>query len=170
MTLRLVNSQLYLVAFDLERKDWRIFKVFRIANVDLLQERAVNHPGYEEEKLFGRSVKTWIGDEVEVAFRLSAEVARLASEYPLAPDWIVEDQTDGSVIVRARVAGIVETSRWVLGGGKHAVALEPPELRNAVLDELKGALEGYLALRPKILKPKQPVSHDLTQRTSTWRK
>ncbi len=166
---RLADDQLYLVAFDTERRAWRKFKVSRISSAVLLQERAVRHPDYDEKKLFGRSVKVWSGNEVEAAVRLSPEVARLAAEYPLMPDQTVHEQPDGSLIVRARVAGIIETSRWVLSWGKHAVALEPPELRKLVRDELQTALEGYRLPQSGKLKPNQVVSRDLRHRVDSLR-
>ena len=164
--LRLAGRDLYVIAYDLERSAWRTFKCARIRHAALLEQPcAKRRPDYDEQALFGKSVKTWSGDELDVAIRLHPAVARYASEYPLIANQTLEDQPGGSLIVRARVSGHLETARWVLGWGKHAEALEPAILRETVQDELAGALGRY---RPGLAKTRgkksaleQPVSHKL---------
>jgi len=70
-------------------------------------------------------------------------VAWLAHEYPLIAGQTIEPAPDGSVTVAARVAGIVEAMRWVLGWGGAAEALSPPELREATRLELTQAVAKY---------------------------
>ena len=101
------------------------------------------HPAFDEAALFGRSVRVWHGDPVTVRVRLAPEVAAIAHEYPLIDDQRVTPERDGSVLVEARVAGIVEATRWVLAWGRAAEALAPPELREAVQGELEGAMARY---------------------------
>jgi predicted DNA-binding transcriptional regulator YafY len=161
LALHLAGDDLYLIAFDLDRDDWRTFKAVRISHVTPLGDKAAAHPGYEEKELFKRSVKIWRGEEVDVAIRVASDVARIASEWPLVPDQSVEDLPDGSVIIRARVSGIVETTRWVLGWGKNAEALSPSSLRKAVHQELDRALSNYVVQKAKTLK--QPVSRIVRQ-------
>ena len=163
--LRLAGRDLYVIAYDLERNAWRTFKCARIRHALLLEQPCVKRADYDEQALFGKSVKAWSGDELDVAVRLHPAVSRYAGEYPLIADQTLEDRPDGSVIVRARVSGHLETARWVLGWGQHAEALEPPILRETVQDELAGALGRY---RPGLAKArgeksevKQPVSHKL---------
>jgi predicted DNA-binding transcriptional regulator YafY len=143
ISLRLHDGQLYLIAHDIERQDMRTFKLARVRDIEILDQPAAPHPEYDEQALFAYSAKVWTGAPVHVTVRLSAHVARFASEWPLAPTQILEPQPDGSVIVHADVAGTVEAMRWVLRWGEGAEALSPPELRRAVHEQLASALERY---------------------------
>lgn len=143
VAIRLHRGQPYLVAHDVDRADWRIFKASRIEGKLELAGEADPHDDYDEQALFGHSVGVWSGEPVDIAVRLTPDVASRAAEYPLTDDQIIEPQADGAVIVRARVAGIVEAMRWILGWGPAAEALEPVELREAVRGELRAAAAAY---------------------------
>jgi predicted DNA-binding transcriptional regulator YafY len=143
VALRLADDQLYLVAWDLERGEWRTFKVARIQFVQVTEARADAHPAFDETALFRHAVRVWSGQPVEVAVRLSERVAWMAAEWPLVEGQRVEAQPDGGAIVRATVAGVVEAMRWVLGWGEDAEALEPVELREAVREQVEGAARKY---------------------------
>lgn len=148
VALRFADDALYLIAWDLDRHAWRTFKVDRIRAPEPTGEPANPHrDDFDEQQLFGHAVKIWHAEPVDVAVRLTPEVAWKAGEYPLIADQVTERQEDGSVIVRATVAGVTEATRWVLGWGAAAEALEPGSLREAVREELEGAVGRYRAQR-----------------------
>jgi proteasome accessory factor B len=80
---------------------------------------------------------------VEVEIVLSARKARFLREWPLSEQQEVLPQEDGSVRVKALVAGLAEVSKWVLSWGRDATVLSPPELRQALQEELSAALATY---------------------------
>jgi proteasome accessory factor B len=155
ISLRLHDSQLYLLAHDIRRDDLRTFKVARIRDVEFLDEDAALHPEYDEQALFAHSAKVWTGAPVHVSVRLSPRVVRFATEWPLASGQTIEERSDGAAIIHAHVAGTVEAMRWVLRWGEDAEALSPPELRAAVHAQLTGALQCY-SDRARMIK----VSHE----------
>jgi predicted DNA-binding transcriptional regulator YafY len=139
---RLCGPQLYLIAFDDRRNAWRTFKASRIEAVQMLMAKAEPHD-FDEQALFGRSIRIWSGPAVDVAVRLSESVGRFVAEWPISRDQVVDKERAGSVVVRAKVAGTVEATRWVLGWGGEAEALEPPELRRRVAEQLRAAMARY---------------------------
>lgn len=143
VSMRFADGHLYLIAWDLERDAWRTFKLARIGWVEELEEKADVHPSLDEEALFKRSVKIWDGEPINVAIRLDADVGWLASEWPLCRDQHCEVDRDGSVIVRACVAGTKEVTRWLLTWGAKAEVLEPQVLREEMKTELSGAFARY---------------------------
>lgn len=142
-----VKGHLYFIAHDLRRAAVRTFKLDRIRVVEVLAEKAADHPDFDMHALFARSAKVWTHDEIEVTVRLDKSVARFIGEYPLVYDQTVEDERNGAIVVRARVAGVMEAMRWVLGWGKAAEALEPSELREAVAREVGDAAARYRVRR-----------------------
>jgi len=141
--LRVDGAAAYLAAWDHRRDGWRTFKLARVVSAKALSKPVAPHPAYDESELFGHAVRAWQAAPVDVRVRLAPEVAPIAGEYPLVPDQRIAAQPDGSVVIEARVAGITETTRWVLTWGAGAEALAPPELRAAVQTELTDALHRY---------------------------
>ncbi|HJL18315.1 MAG TPA: WYL domain-containing protein [Sandaracinaceae bacterium LLY-WYZ-13_1] len=136
------DGQPYLHAYCLDRDAWRTFKLLRIERAEP-SPFAVDPDRVVPDEAHPHAVRVWDGAPIEVTVRLSPDAARLAPEWPLVADQHLEPTPDGSVVVRATVAGLVETKRWVLGWGAAAHVLEPAELRDAVRDELVGALSHY---------------------------
>ena len=143
LALHVNDGQLYLDAFDVDRGAIRTFKFARIASARMLEEKVEPHPEYDNERILAHAAKVWDGPLVDVEVRISPRGARFVTEWPLVASQRIEAQEDGSVVVRARVAGIVEALRWVLRWGKDAVALAPADLRAAVQEELRQAIDHY---------------------------
>lgn len=180
IVLRKVQDELYFVAHDEKRASYVSFKLDRISGVEVLADKAARHDRFDVEAFFAHSRKAWTGSPsalVNVVVRLSANVARYAHEYRLIDSQTLEDEPSGAVIVRARVAGVLEAMRWVLGWGKEAEALEPAELREAVAEQTRGAAAHYEPIadtaRPRRARqagrltdrePQSPQSPSSTQR------
>lgn len=143
--IQLQDGEPYLWAWAVDRAAWRTFKVARIREAEVQTESALPHPGLAEVMALPHAVRVWSAPPVEVVVRIAPEVAWLVGEHPLVPDQRLESQPDGSVLVRATVAGLVEATRWILRWGAHACALEPAELREGIRDELERALRSYVA-------------------------
>lgn len=143
LAIRLSAADPYLDAWAVERGALRTFKIARIEHVEVLREPAEEHPAVDLDALFASAVKTWQGDETRVRVRIATDAAWSVGEYPLVAGQLVFREPDGSVIVEADVAGLIEVSRWVLSWGRHAEVLEPAALRDRVREELGVALGRY---------------------------
>lgn len=142
LLLNVADGDPYVVAYCIERRQERTYKLTRITHITLTEERATYKPKAEPAQAFAHSIKAWSGDPQRVSIRLDASVAWLAREYPL-PGQTELQAADGSVIVEATVAGLVEAQRRILAWGSNAEVLAPKQLRNAVRDELAVALGRY---------------------------
>lgn len=138
---RLVEEHVYLIAHE-PPHGYRTFKVARMSNTERLDEDAAVHE-IDEDELFKGAVKIWSGPPVEVEIRVSPYAARLLPEYPLSREQEVQPLDDGGALLRAKVAGTKEVTRWVLHWGAHAEVLAPAELRHEVREELRDALAPY---------------------------
>ncbi len=141
--LQVGQRALYLHAWCLAREAPRIFKLSRILESILLDEPAEHAERVRFPAQVAKAVVAWSDEPVDVAVLLSNTVARFAEEYPLHKHQRIERLADGSAIVHATVAGLVEAARWAIGWGKEARVLSPPPLVEAVREELRAALEAY---------------------------
>jgi hypothetical protein len=76
------------------------------------------------------------GEPVVVRIAFDAAAARYVSEYRFHETQRIASTGEGNLIVEFRLTAMEELRAWVLGFGRHAVVLEPPELRRAVAEEL----------------------------------
>lgn len=143
LLLNVADSEPYVRAYCVERGAERTYKVRRIAAVHVTDEPATYRPPEPPERAFENSIKVWTGEPTRVAVKLDASVAWLAEEYPLVANQTITTLPDEAARIEARVSGILEAARWVLGWGGAAEALEPMSLRRAVRDELAAALGKY---------------------------
>jgi len=154
----------YLRAYCVERAEERTYKVSRISRFELTDEPRTYRPTQAPGAAFAHSVKAWSGKTAVVKIKLDPDVAWRAHEYPLVHDQKLVPSRDGSVVVEARVAGIVEATRWVLAWGCAAEALEPPELRSATRAELAQALGKYDGPGPAKAAPREKTTGRATRR------
>lgn len=137
------NGHWYLVGFDHDRSDIRIFRADRIrAGVVRLRPESTRPefeppPDFRVENyvgvppwLFGKSHRT------DVRIRIDADVAFMVRMRPAPGDhW--QDEPGGGGILTRRATQLDSLLNWVLGLGRHAEVLDPPDFRRRVIDTLR---------------------------------
>ena len=123
---------LYVIGYDEERAARRTFKVERIRSLSLTPDRfPPREPSVAAEM---RTAWDVVADErlVAIVVRFAATVAPRVAETRWHASQVTEHEADGSLIWRARVAGVLEVRSWILGWGPDAEVLEPADLRDWV--------------------------------------
>lgn len=140
-----MTRALYLIGYDEERQARRTYKVERIREVSVTPR---TFPA-QAAAVAAEMRRAWdiVGDDtpVDLVIRFVAEVAARVSETTWHPSQALEPQADGSLIWRARVAGLLEVRSWILGWGAQAEVIEPAELREWVIGQLAEATRHYSA-------------------------
>jgi proteasome accessory factor B len=142
LIVRVADGVPYLFAYSVEHDQERTYKLARIISATLTDQPATHQPAAATTNAFRHSVKAWSGPPCTIKVRLDPQVAWLAREYAL-PGQIESYSTDGSVLIEAQVAGLIEAQRRILAWGSAAEVLEPPELRRQLRAELAAALAKY---------------------------
>lgn len=137
----------YLIGKDLDRNDWRKFALQRMSDVEMLKTKFQRDPSFNltAHNVTGFGVWSYSADAepFEVRIRFTGWAARVVAErHWHATQQVVLLKRDGTEIeFRARLSGIEEITRWVLGHGRHAQVLAPKKLRDAVQAEARAILE-----------------------------
>jgi predicted DNA-binding transcriptional regulator YafY len=136
----------YVVGLDVGYDEQRTYRVDRIeSGVTVGAAGAFERPvGFDVRAAFPADAKLIGGDPVEnrrAVVRVSAErAASVVGE--LGEDAIVGRGADGSVDVSVPCANRPAFRSWVLGLVEHAVVLDPPEERAAVVEWLTSIVDG----------------------------
>lgn len=123
----------YLLANCLEHGRVVQFKLVRFRDAVETGAQFQPPPDFSVDEHFKSSWEAWAGAEpVEVRVQFSPKVSVMVAEARRHPTQVTHTQPDGSIIFEATVAGIEEIAIWILGYGRDAEVLDPPELRDYV--------------------------------------
>ncbi|MGA9276699.1 helix-turn-helix transcriptional regulator [Ilumatobacter sp.] len=134
----------YLVGFDRLRAAKRTFRIDRIdGGIDVDEPGAFERPpDFDPRSAFPADPKQIghaVDDAVEATVRIAPVRAR-ATERELGADRVVERHADGTIDVRVPATNLDAFRSWVLGMVDQAVVLDPPEVREFMIDWLRGVI------------------------------
>ena len=99
---------------------------------------------FDPEKLLSSAFGIIFDKPIQVKIRFSKEVAPYIRERTWAPNQrITENEADGSIILEMETCGWLDVKKWVLSYGVQAEVLEPKEMREEIVEELKTCIEKY---------------------------
>lgn len=131
----------------------RTLKIERIRRIELLNETYEIPADFDPRALLAEAWGIWFtGEEpVEVVLRFHPRVAHRVRESRWHRSEQLEEQPDGSIIWRARIAEPQEMLPWIRGWGADVEVLAPPELRDKLAAEARrlAGLYGWEAHRKR---------------------
>ena len=136
----------YLIGRDEVADAMRTYKVERIQSATLTQDRYEIPADFDPDRWLAHSWGIWSSDTTptfRVRLRFDASVAHRVREAVWHRSQELTELPDGGVELAVTVAGIVEIRPWILSWGDGVEVLEPPELRQAVAEAVRGAAERY---------------------------
>jgi len=142
--LHSVRGDWYLIAFDLLRNDLRNFRVSRIEKWMVLNETFNRDKEIQaNERMKNSFLADRDGEVQNVAIWFSPDQAYYIRERNWHPSQSIQENEDGSIVLRLQTAGLEAVKRWVLQYGNMAEVLEPPRLRDECLEEISNMLKQY---------------------------
>lgn len=126
----LLGKQHYLVGMSPDRHpgEARLFALGQIQRVGSLDRPFVRDKAFSLQKFAERSFGVFQEAPKEIVWRFAPAVALAVAEYVFHPSQSIEQQRDGSTIVRFRTGGLMEMCWHLYTWGANVEVLEPPEL------------------------------------------
>jgi predicted DNA-binding transcriptional regulator YafY len=121
----------YLIAWSENEKarDFRNFSLSNIERVELL-DRPFRKRRFSLREYAERSFGVFQEKPFDVVWKFSAKVAADAREFLFHPSQTMEDQPDGSLLVRFRAGGTQEMVWHLFTWGREVEILKPTKLRS----------------------------------------
>lgn len=137
--LHFSRSNPYVTGWCHLRREPRWFRVDRIREIQLLDERFEVDPTFDREAHLESAFQHEVGGIPQgVAIWFDPATAPYIRERRWHPTQQIEEHPDGSLTLRLVVRGLNEVKRWVLYYGKGAVVRDPPELVGMMRQEIEG--------------------------------
>ncbi len=138
------NGGLYIFAYITEYEEVRTLAVERIERLQVTDNSFDYPEHFDPEKLLSSAFGIIFDKPFQAKIRFSREVAPYIRERTWAPNQhITENEADGSLILEMETGGWLDVKRWALSYGMHAEVLEPKEMREEILTEMKSCFEQY---------------------------
>ena len=136
----LFGGRHYLIAHDLESDEVRMFSLPDIASVRMSDEYFERPEDFDLGAHAARSFGVWQEEPVDVVWRFTGTAARDALEYQFHPSQQVEEQPDGSVLVRFHAGGLWEMAFHLVTWRDQVEIIEPESLRATLVELLETVL------------------------------
>jgi len=141
----------YVIGYCHLKDSIRTFKIERIEAAELTSEPYVIPPDFDANEFLGSSWGIVVEEEVKtIRLRIEdPEIMRIMGETVWHPSQALEKQEDDSVIMTLNVTDTYELLSWILGWGDKLEVLEPPEIRETVMETAEAVREMYKKKRGK---------------------
>ncbi|MCX6162893.1 MAG: WYL domain-containing protein [Ignavibacteriae bacterium] len=138
------NGDWYLIGFCHKSKFVKIFAVSRFNSVKATKADFTVQEAFSVKEYFKDSFSIYESKNVyDIILRFSKEVAFYIKEKQWHSSQKIKELNNGELEVRMRLNHFDEVTYWALSFGKECTVIEPKELREIVLRELKGAIGKY---------------------------
>jgi predicted DNA-binding transcriptional regulator YafY len=121
-----------------------IFKIERIENIQETSETYTIPADFDANEYLSAAWDISVeGDVKTVKLKFKPVVARIIQESMWHPSQVLETRKDGSVLMTLNVMDTMEFFRWLLRWGDDVEVLEPPEIRDEVIETAKAMRKVY---------------------------
>ena len=128
-----INNLWYLIGNDLVRGKIRTFAITRLTRPKVLKRTFCRPPEFSLAAMMKDSFMAFEpGKTQRVRLRLDDFAARLATERVWHKSQKLKPLPGGGAEMSLDVGLAPDLENWILGWGRHAVVLEPQELREAI--------------------------------------
>jgi len=140
-----IRGEWNVVSYDLLRREIRQFALPRIRTWRVLtEEHFETDTNFSPENYLQESFQAEHGNQiVEIVLLFDPYQARYMKERTLHSSQQTEEQPDGSLLIHFKTSGLAEVQRQIMSYGRHVKILEPANLADAIIDELRAALQQY---------------------------
>jgi len=126
------------------RRDFRTFRVERIAEVTVREEAVRPRQGFDLQTYWEKARQSF--EAQTKPFALTLRVSPSA-RHALAHAPVVREEEDGSAVVRVDVESPAEAVAYALARGAGVTVLDPPEVRAAVAASARAIAGLYMVER-----------------------
>jgi predicted DNA-binding transcriptional regulator YafY len=134
----------YVIAYCNHTRKMLTFKVDRIKNIELLDERYSIPEDFDANEFLGSAWGIAVyGKPVDIKLRFNAEVGRIAQETKWHPSQAVKMQKDGSALVTFKLPITHEFVAFIMWWGEKVEVLQPKSLREEIAGIAQQMVKSY---------------------------
>lgn len=135
------SHSLYLIGHSPSHDEIRHWKVDRVESAELTNDHFLLPDNFNLKSHLSESFGIFSGHgNIHIKIHFAAAVARYVEEQRWHQSQTLTPQPDGSFLAEFDLNATEEIKSWILSFGRHAVVLEPKELREEIMDEAESLI------------------------------
>ncbi|AEV67985.1 helix-turn-helix transcriptional regulator [Acetivibrio clariflavus] len=138
------KQDLYVVGFCELKKEIRDFKISRIEDYEILDEKFPKDESFDPEKFMENCFGIYKGKEYNIKLKIMYPMSHIIKEKIWVKNQVITECEDNSIIFKAKMRGLEEIKTWILGMGSNVIVLEPSEIIEEVKNEIKEMKKLYM--------------------------
>ncbi|OGW06558.1 MAG: hypothetical protein A2889_08545 [Nitrospinae bacterium RIFCSPLOWO2_01_FULL_39_10] len=137
------DGGLYIFVRKTNTNEIRTLAVERTKKLEITNSSFEYPEDFKPDELLNSSFDIIYDEPIEVKIWFSAGQSRYIKERKWAKEQSIAEQKDGSIILEMKTSGWFDVKKWIMSFGTDAKVLEPKELREDIIKELKAAANNY---------------------------
>ncbi|WP_432407976.1 helix-turn-helix transcriptional regulator [Wukongibacter sp. M2B1] len=134
---------LYMAAYCENNNEFRDFKLIRIEDLQVLDEEFVNRK-FDSNKFMEGVFGIFKDKEINIELKIKYPFSIYVKESVFIENQIIEEIGEGDIIFKAVMRGKPEIMSWIKSMGANVEVLQPKELREELIEEIKKLQNIYL--------------------------
>ncbi|MCC0655904.1 MULTISPECIES: helix-turn-helix transcriptional regulator [unclassified Clostridioides] len=131
------KSDTYMVAFCEKRLKFIDFKLCRIKDYIVLDEKYIVDRNFNWNEYSKNSIGIYKGEEINIAIKIKQPFATIIREKVWVNNQQISDVDEESILFKAKMRGYEEIKSWILSMGAYVEVIEPERLKNDILSEIE---------------------------------
>jgi predicted DNA-binding transcriptional regulator YafY len=127
----------YLVAATKNRSEPALYRLDRIHDIEVTDAPGAPPEGFNLKAYASRSFGVFQEEPEDIIVSFDASAAADARAYLFHPTQSMTDETDGSLTVRFRAAGLLQIAHHLMTWGSTVTILAPESLRNLIWEQIQ---------------------------------
>lgn len=133
----------YIVAFCKRNNETRLFRLDRVHGLELTEEKSDFIEDISYDDYIGDAWFMGRGDEFVFRAKFFGESARFIKETHFHPSQKIYEESFDCIIFEAKACNLASIHRWLMPFAKDLEVVEPPALKQMVIDSLEQGLRRY---------------------------
>ncbi len=134
---------IYLSAYCNEKSNYRYFKLSRIKDYIILDEKFIRDKNYDVDKEISKSYGIHQGEKIDLELKIKYPSSEIVKERIYTENQEIKNNIDGSIVLKANMSGKTEIISWIKSMGSDVEIIKPIELKEEIIKDLEKTLSLY---------------------------
>ncbi len=137
------NNGVYIAGFCEKSNDFRYFRLNRILDYKITRKKFNYKDGFNLKEIINKSFGISNDRKINLKCLIKYPYSEFVKENTYSSNQEIEELEDGSIIYKGEMTGYREILNWIKSMGSSVKVIEPKELKEDILKDLKETLGLY---------------------------
>lgn len=133
----------YFYGYCESAQDIRFFKLSRITELEILEDKFQVKVDFDFNEIMDKSFGIYNDEVINIKLKIHYPMSEIVKEKQISKEQIIKEIDDRTIYFEAKMKGYAEIKTWILSMGSRVEVIEPLNLKEDILEEVKRTIETY---------------------------